>query len=106
MKIKFHNKDELTAFIRLIQEIVLTLEAALPVERNPMKRYEMEAQIELLEEIYPKLSKKQFNNQEKNHIKITKAVALIIFQYRDIALDVYADLIRNRVVQDIHKEMV
>jgi len=106
MKLEFIDHSELDAFIRLLQEIVLTLEAELPSKTEILDRYETEARIELLEDLYPKVAKKQFNNQKKNSVTITKAVGIIIFQHREIALDVYAEMLKNRIVQDIHQEMV
>ncbi len=106
MKITFADHNELNAFIRLLQEIVLTMEAELPSKEDILDRYETEARIELIEELYPKVARKQFNTQKKNSVTITKAVGLIIFQYREIALDVYAEVLKNRIVQDIHQEMV
>ena len=106
MKIKFNNRDELDAFIRLLQELVLTMEAELQSKTDMFERYETEAKIELLEELYPKVAKKQFNSKEKNSVKINKALALIIFRYRDVAVDVYTDLLKNRIVETIHRDMV
>ncbi len=106
MKIVFNNHDELDAFIRLLQEIVLTMETELMTKTDAYERYEIEAKIELIEELYPKVAKKQFNSQKKNSVNITKAVAIIIFQYREIAIDIYAEMLKNRIVQEIHREMV
>jgi hypothetical protein len=106
MKITFNNRDELEAFIRLLQEIVLSLESELLTTTDPYDRYEISARIELIEELYPKVAKKQFNTQKKNSVNITKAVAIIIFQNRDIVIDIYAEMLKNRIVQDIHREMV
>ena len=106
MKLEFADHNELEAFLRLLQEIVLTLEAETPSKTEILERYETEAKIELIEELYPKVAKKQFNNQKKNSVTITKAVGIIIFQYREIALDVYAEMLKNRIVQNIHQEMV
>jgi hypothetical protein len=106
MKVVFNNHDELDAFIRLLQEIVLTMETELMAKTDAYERYEIEAKIELIEELYPKVAKKQFNSQKKNSVNITKAVAIIIFQYREIAIDIYAEMLKNRIVQEIHREMV
>jgi len=106
MKLEFNDHNELDAFLRLLQEIVLTMEAELPNKTGMLDRYETEARIELIEELYPKVAKKQFNNQKKNSVTITKAIGIIIFQYREIALDIYAEMLKNRIVQDIHQEMV
>jgi hypothetical protein len=106
MKLVFQDKDELDAFIRLLQEIVLAMEAELPGKTDTLDRYETLARIELLEELYPKVAKKQFNAQKKNTIEITRAIALIFFKYREIEVDVYADFLKNRIVQNIHQDMV
>ncbi len=82
IKLQFHNKEELGAFIRLLQEIILWLEAEQMQESDSFKRFEIAARIELMEELLPKVSKKQFNQQLKSSIAITKAVAIIIFQNR------------------------
>ena len=106
IKLKFHNKEELSAFIRLLQEIVLSLEAEHLAESDAFARFEISARIELLEELLSKVEKKQFNQQQKTSVNISKAVALIIFQNRDIVLDVYAEMLKNRIVENIHREMV
>lgn len=106
MKITFVNKKELEAFLLLLQEISLSLEAKHMEESNPFERYETEARMELIDEIYPKVYKKQFNNQVKNTINITKALAIIIFQHRDILVDVYTEILKNRIVEHIHKDMI
>lgn len=106
IKLQFHNKEELSAFIRLLQEIILWLEAEQMQESDSFKRFEIAARIELMEELLPKVSKKQFNQQIKSSISITKAVAIIIFQNREIALDIYAEMLKNRIVESIHREMV
>lgn len=106
MKIQINGHDELDAFIRLIQEMVLSMESELPLKTDALDRYETKARIELLEELYPRVAKKQFNTQKKNSIEISKAICLIFFQYRHIEVDIYADFLRNRIVQTIHQEMV
>ncbi|OIO99402.1 MAG: hypothetical protein AUJ98_11295 [Bacteroidetes bacterium CG2_30_33_31] len=106
MKIEFVDHNELEAFIRLLQEIVIALEAELLSKTNYLDKYETQARIELLEDLYPKVAKKQFNNQRKNTVIITKAIALIIFQYKDIVIDIYAEMLKNRIVQNIHRDMV
>jgi len=106
IKLKFHNKEELSAFIRLLQEIVLNLEAEQMAERDPFKKFEIEARLELMEELLPKVSKKQFNQTIKSTVDISKAIALIIFQHREIVLDVYAEMLKNRIVEHIHRQMV
>ncbi len=106
IKLKFNNKEELGAFIRLLQEIVLSLEAEQINERDSFKKFEISARIELMEELLPKVSKKQFNQQQKSSVDISKAVAIIIFQNRQIVLDIYAEMLKNRIVEHIHREMV
>jgi hypothetical protein len=106
IKLQFHNKEELSAFIRLLQEIILWLESEQMQESDSFKRFEIAARIELMEELLPKVSKKQFNQQIKSSISITKAVAIIIFQNREIALDIYAEMLNNPIVESIHREMV
>ena len=106
IKLQFHNKEELGAFIRLIQEIIIELESSQINESDPFNKFEIAARIELLEELLPKVSKKQFNQQVKSTIAITKAIGIIIFQYREIAVDIYADILKNRIVESIHREMV
>jgi len=106
IKLQFHNKEELSAFIRLLQEIILWLEAEQMQESDSFKRFEIAARIELMEELLPKVSKKQFNQQVKTSINISKAVAIIIFQNREIAVDIYAEMLKNRIVERIHKDMV
>jgi len=106
IKLAFHNKEELNAFTRLIQEIVLALEADQMNETDGFKRFEISARIELLEELLPKVLKKQFNQQIKSTIVISKAIGIIIFQYREIVVDIYAEMLKNRIVQNIQREMV
>jgi len=106
IKLKFHNKEELSAFTRLLQEIVLALEAEQMNELDSFKKFEISARIELLEELLPKVLKKQFNQQTTSSIPITKAIGIIIFQYREIVVDVYAEMLKNRIVENIHREMV
>jgi|GEM_PF-2290588 hypothetical protein len=106
LQFQFHNKEELNAFIRLGQEIILELEAEKIRERDSFKKYEIAAQLELMEELMPQIYKKQFNQQLKNSVKLSKAVCLIIFQNRNIAIDIYADLLKNRLVETIHRNMV
>jgi hypothetical protein len=106
MKFQFHNKEELKAFITLLQEINLQLESELMSETDSFKRYEISARIELLDELFPIVYKKQFNQQVKSSIKITKAVSIIIFQNRDIIVDIYTELLKNRLVETIHRNMV
>ncbi len=106
MKFQFHNKEELNAFITLLQEINLQLESELMSEMDSFKRYEISARIELLDELFPVVYRKQFNQQVKSSIKITKAVSIIIFQNRDIIVDIYTELLKNRLVETIHKNMV
>lgn len=106
MKFQFHNKEELKAFIRLLQEIELELEAEQMQEADIFRKYEISARIELIDEIMPKVLKKQFNQQIKTSVEISKAVSIIIFQYREIAVDIYAEMLKNRLVETIHREMV
>jgi hypothetical protein len=106
MKFQINSKEELSAFIRIIQEINLELETALLSEADLFRRYEISARIELLDDLLPKVMKKQFNQQSKTKIEISKAVSIIIFQYREIAVDIYAELIKNRLVENIHKDMI
>ncbi|MCK5846826.1 MAG: hypothetical protein KAG84_05270 [Bacteroidales bacterium] len=106
MLFKFTNKDELSAFIRILQEISMELESLLLNETDIFRRYEVSARIDLIDEILPKLMKKQFSKQLKNSIEISKAVNIIIFQYREIVVDVYADVVKNRLVESIYREMV
>lgn len=106
MKFQFQNKEELKAFIRLLQEINLELESLSLQETDLFRRYEIAARIELLDELLPKVLKKQFNQQVKTSIEISKAVSIIIFQYREIAVDIYAEMLKNRLVETIHREMV
>ena len=106
IKLIFHNKEELSAFIRLLQEIVLELESEQLNEQDGFKRFEVSARIELLEELLPKVMKKQFNQQVRSSIPITKAVGIIIFQHREIVVDIYAEMLKNRIVENIHREMV
>lgn len=106
MKFQINSKEELSAFIRIIQEINLELESAISQEKDIFRRYEISARIELLDELLPKVMKKQFNQQSKTKIEITKAISIIIFQYREIAVDIYAELIKNRLVETIHKDMI
>ncbi len=106
MKFQINSKEELSAFIRVIQEISLELEATLNKESDIFRRYEIAARIELLDDLLPKVMKKQFNQQSKTKIEISKAMSIIIFQYREIAVDIYAELIKNRLVETIHKDMI
>ncbi len=106
MKFVFSNRDELNAFIRLLQEIVIELESQLLNAENFVQKYEIEAKIEIIEEIYPKVARKQFNAQVKNSINITKALAIIIFQNSHIVVDVYAEMLKNRLVEFIHRDMI
>lgn len=106
MKFEFKNKEELKAFIRILQEIVLELESQLIGEDDGFRKFEVQAKIELIEELFPKVERKQFNSQQKNSVQLSKAIALIIFQYRAIVVDIYAELLKNRLVQEIHQEMV
>jgi len=106
IKLRFSNKEELNAFTRLLQEIILNLEAEQINELDGFKRFEISARIELLEELLPKVMKKQFNQQLKSSIPISKAVGIIIFQNREIVVDIYAEMLKNRIVESIHREMV
>ena len=106
MKFQINSKEELSAFIRIMQEINLELEAILNAEKDIFRRYEISARIELIDELLPKVMKKQFNQQSKTKIDISKAVSIIIFQYREIVVDIYAELIKNRLVETIHKDMI
>ncbi len=106
MKFQFHNKEELKAFIRLLQEIELELETESIGETDIFRRFEISARIELLDDLLIIVSKKQFNQQQKNSINLTKAVSIIIFQYREIVVDIYAEMLKNRLVETIHKDMV
>jgi hypothetical protein len=106
MKFVVQNKDELSAFIRLIQEIELELESELRYEKDVFRRYEIAARIELLDILLPDVMKKQFNQQSKNTINLTKAVSIILFQYREIVVDIYAELLKNRLVESIHRSMI
>jgi hypothetical protein len=106
VKLEFRDKEELKAFIRILHEIILELESSAMLLADPFKRYELKARQELLEDILPKVERKQFNQQKKNSIQITKALALVIFIYREIAVDVYADMLKHRIVEHIHREMV
>ena len=106
VKLEFRDKEELRAFIRLLHEIILELESASMFEADSFKKYELLARKELMEELLPKVERKQFNTQKKNSIQITKAVALVIFIYREIVLDVYADTLKHRIVETIYREMV
>ncbi len=106
MKFQLNNKEELDAFIRILQEINMELESTLLKEHDLFRRYEIAARIELLDELLPKVLKKQFNQQQRSSITISKAVSIIIFQYRQIVVDIYAELIKNRLVESIHKDML
>ena len=106
IKLQFNNKEELSAFTRILQEIILALEVDQMNEIEPFKRFEISARIELLEELLPKVMKKQFNQQIKSSISISKAIGIIIFQFREIVVDIYADMLKNRIVENIHREMV
>ena len=106
MLFKFENKEELKAFIRILQEISMELESLLQTETDIFRKYEVLARIELIDDILPKLMKKQFSKQIKNSIEFSKAVSIIIFQYREIVVDVYADVVKNRLVESIYQEMV
>ncbi len=106
MKFQINSKEELSAFIRIIQEINLELESALNIEHDLFRKYEISARIELLDELLPKVMKKQFNQQQKTSINISKAISIIIFQYREIIVDIYAEMVKNRLVQFIHKDMI
>jgi hypothetical protein len=106
MKFVFNNKEELKAFIRLLQEIELELESIYYQETDLFRRFEISARIELLDELLPQVSRKQINQQVKNSINLSKAVSIIIFQYREIAVDIYAEMLKNRLVETIHRSMV
>ena len=106
MLFNFHNKEELKAFIRLMQEISIELEALLLNESDIFRRYEISARMELIDELMPKIMKKQFSKQIKNSVEITKAIGIIIFQYQEIVVDVYAEMLKTRLVEVIHKDMV
>ena len=106
MVFKFHNKEELNAFIRLLQEISLELEGLQIQETDIFRKFEISARIELIDDLLPKLMKKQFSKQVKNSIELSKAVSIIIFQYQDIVVDVYTELIKNKLVESIYQEMV
>lgn len=106
LKFEFYNKEELKAFIRLVQEIIMELEAENMNCNDNFLRFEVQAKIELMEELLPKIEKKQFNAQQKNSVHLSKAVSLILFQYRAIAVDIYAEMLKSRLVQEIHREMI
>lgn len=106
MLFKFHNKEELKAFIRLMQEISIELEALLLNESDIFRRYEISARMELIDELMPKIMKKQFSKQIKNSVEITKAIGIIIFQYQEIVVDVYAEMLKTRLVEIIHRDMI
>ncbi|RLD46171.1 MAG: hypothetical protein DRI86_03870 [Bacteroidetes bacterium] len=106
MLFKFSNKDELKALIRILQEISMELESLVHTETDIFRKYEVSARVELIDEILPKLMKKQFSKQVKSSIEISKAVSIIIFQYREIAVDIYAEVLKNRLVETIYREMV
>ncbi len=106
MVFKFHNKEELNAFIRLLQEISLELEGLQIQETDIFRKFEISARIELIDDLLPKLMKKQFSKQVKNSIELSKAVSIIIFQHQDIVVDVYTELIKNKLVESIYQEMV
>ncbi len=106
MKFIFQSKDELKAFIRLIQEIELELESEYRTENDIFRRFEISARVELLDEVLASVLRKQFNQQVKNSINFSKAVSIIIFQYREIVVDIYAELLKNRLVETIHKDMI
>ncbi len=84
----------------------MELEGLLMSETDIFRKYEVSARIELIDELMPKLMKKQFSKQQKNSIEISKAISIIIFQYREIAVDVYAEVLKNRLVESIYQEMV
>jgi hypothetical protein len=84
----------------------MELESENITEEDSFKRYEIQAKIELMEEILPKIERKQFNTQVKNSVQLTKAVAIILFQNRSIVVDIYAEMLKNRLVQEIHREMM
>ena len=106
MLFKFQNKEELKAFIRLMQEISMELEAVLMRETDIFRRYEISARVELIDELMPKIMKKQFSKQIKNSVEISKAIGIIIFQHQEIAVDIYAEMLKNRLVETIHRDMV
>lgn len=106
IKIELNSKDELSAFVRLLQEMVMELESQIINESDAFARFELSAQKELLEEILPKVERKQNNEQKKNSIKINKATAMVVFKYREIAVDVYADMFKTLIVEKIYREMV
>ena len=106
MVFKFHNKEELKAFIRLLQDISLELEGLQIKETDIFRKFEIAARIELIDDLLPKLMKKQFSKQMKNSIELSKAVSIIIFQHQDIVVDVYTELIKNKLVESIYQEMV
>ena len=84
----------------------MELEGLLMSETDIFRKYEVSARIELIDELMPKLMKKQFSKQQKNSIEISKAISIIIFQYREIAVDIYAEVLKNRLVESIYQEMV
>lgn len=106
IRLTFNSKEELAAFTRLMQEIIISLESEQMAEKDNFARFEISARIELLEELLPKVLKKQFNSQTKSSINISKALAIVIFQNREIAVDIYAEMLKNRIVESIHREMV
>jgi len=106
MVFRFANKEELKAFIRILQEISMELESLKLQETDIFRKFEVEARMELIDDLMPKVMKKQFSKQIKNSIEISKAISIIIFQYREIAVDIYADVIKNRLVESIYQEMV
>lgn len=106
VRFEFQDKEELKAFIRLMHEIILELESVIMTESDSFKNYELHARKELLEELLPKIERKQFNQQRKSSVSVSKAVAIIIFIYRDIVVDVYADMLKHRIVEHIHRGMV
>ena len=106
MLFKFSNKDELKAFIRILQEISMELESLLLSETDIFRKYEISARVELIDELMPKIMKKQFSKQVKNSIEISKALSIILFQYREIAVDIYAEVLKNSLVETIYKDMV
>ncbi len=84
----------------------MELEGLLMSETDIFRKYEVSARIEIIDELMPKLMKKQFSKQEKNSIEMSKALSIIIFQYREIAVDIYAEVLKNRLVESIYQEMV
>jgi hypothetical protein len=106
IKIEFKNREELKAFIRLSQEIIIELESLILNEDDSFKSFDYSAQKELLEEILPKVERKQFNQQKTNSISINKATAIVIFKHREIVVDVYAEMLKNLLVEKIYREMV